>query len=234
MFPRCFVDRFNSCKSHINSLLFSIPAKPIRPGQQPASPSVRPGSSSGIGSALLGMTRLAGGAVMGSNVPNSPSTPSIPSSPNGATIVTPVIRGSKGSEPVVTYSKRIRNAVSTESLNRPLPQGSARWVLLRCPIIGLSSFNLLYFDVSILLLSEPPQKSLILFVIINLLFIRIYLVSLIVCKVKSSSQMSHWRFPYLTPVVCFLFFGSAAVGLLRFRRHQSCPVIVLFYWVWFN
>lgn len=121
-----FVDRFNSCKSHINSLSFSIPAKPIRPGQQPASPSVRPGSSSGIGSALLGMTRLAGGAVMGSNVPNSPSTPSIPSSPNGATIVTPVIRGSKGSEPVVTYSKRIRNAVSTESLNRPLPQGSAR------------------------------------------------------------------------------------------------------------
>lgn len=100
-------------------------AKPIRPGQQPSSPSVRPGSSPGIGSALLGMTRLAGGTVMGSNVPSSPSTPSLPSSPNGATIVTPVIRGGKGSEPVVAYSKRIRNAVSTESLNRPLPQGSA-------------------------------------------------------------------------------------------------------------
>lgn len=99
-------------------------AKPIRPGQQPTAPSIRPGSTSGIGSALLGMTRLAGGAVMGSNVPNSPSTPSLPSSPNGATIVTPVIRGGKGSEPVVAYSKRIRNAVSTESLNRPLPQGS--------------------------------------------------------------------------------------------------------------
>ncbi|CAH3193372.1 unnamed protein product [Porites evermanni] len=99
-------------------------AKPIRPGQQPTSPNVRPGSSPGIGSALLGMTRLAGGTVMGSNVPSSPSTPSLPSSPNGATIVTPVIRGGKGSEPVVTYSKRIRNAVSTESLNRPLPQGS--------------------------------------------------------------------------------------------------------------
>lgn len=99
-------------------------AKPIRPGQQPSSPSVRPGSTSGIGSALLGMTRLAGGAVMGSNVPNSPSTPSLPSSPNGAAIVTPVIRGGKGSEPIVAYSKRIRNAVSTESLNRPLPQGS--------------------------------------------------------------------------------------------------------------
>ena len=129
-FPRCFAHRFHSCKSLINYLSFSIPAKPIRPGQQPTSPSVRPGSSSGIGSALLGMTRLAGGAVMGSNVPNSPSTPSIPSSPNGATIMTPVIRGGKGSEPVVTYSKRIRNAVSTESLNRPLPQGSPRWVLV--------------------------------------------------------------------------------------------------------
>lgn len=101
-------------------------AKPIRPGQQPSSPSVRPGSTPGIGSALLGMTRLAGGAVMGSNVPNSPSTPSLPSSPNGAAIVTPVIRGGKGSEPIVSYSKRIRNAVSTESLNRPLPQGSPR------------------------------------------------------------------------------------------------------------
>ncbi|KAK2561249.1 Kinesin heavy chain [Acropora cervicornis] len=100
-------------------------AKPIRPGQQPASGNVRPGSSSGIGSALLGMTRLAGGTVIGTNVPSSPSTPSLPSSPNGATIVTPVIRGGKGSEPVVTYSKRIRNAVSTESLNRPLPQGSS-------------------------------------------------------------------------------------------------------------
>ncbi|XP_015776334.1 PREDICTED: kinesin heavy chain isoform 5C-like [Acropora digitifera] len=100
-------------------------AKPIRPGQQPASGNVRPGSSSGIGSALLGMTRLAGGTVIGTNVPSSPSTPSLASSPNGATIVTPVIRGGKGSEPVVTYSKRIRNAVSTESLNRPLPQGSS-------------------------------------------------------------------------------------------------------------
>ena len=64
---------------------------------------------------------------MGTNVPSSPSTPSLPSSPNSATIVTPVIRGGKGSEPVVAYSKRIRNAVSTESLNRPLPQGSARY-----------------------------------------------------------------------------------------------------------
>ena len=103
-----------------------ISAKPIRPGQQPASGNVRPGSSSGIGSALLGMTRLAGGTVIGTNVPSSLSTPSLPSSPNGATIVTPVIRSGKGSEPVVTYSKRIRNAVSTESLNRPLPQGSSR------------------------------------------------------------------------------------------------------------
>ena len=68
---------------------------------------------------------------MGSNVPSSPSTPSLPSSPNGAAIVTPVIRGGRGSgsEPVVTYSKRIRNAVSTESLNRPLPQGSTRYFL---------------------------------------------------------------------------------------------------------
>ena len=106
---------------------FYVLAKPIRPGQQPTSPNVRPGSSPGIGSALLGMTRLAGGTVMGSNVPSSPSTPSLPSSPNGATIVTPVIRGGKGSEPIVTYSKRIRNAVSTESLNRPLPQGSPRY-----------------------------------------------------------------------------------------------------------
>ena len=106
---------------------FYVLAKPIRPGQQPTSPNVRPGSSPGIGSALLGMTRLAGGTVMGSNVPSSPSTPSLPSSPNGASIVTPVIRGGKGSEPIVTYSKRIRNAVSTESLNRPLPQGSPRY-----------------------------------------------------------------------------------------------------------
>lgn len=178
-------------KSHINYLPFSIPAKPIRPGQQPTSPSVRPGSSPGIGSALLGMTRLAGGAVMGSNVPNSPSTPSIPSSPNGATIVTPVIRGGKGSEPVVTYSKRIRNAVSTESLNRPLPQGSTRWVR---PLLSFSFFFLL-----ILVFAS---------------------VLLIMCKVKCSSDMSHWRFPRLTPLACF-FFGPVRVGLLRFRRHRS-------------
>ena len=74
---------------------------------------------------------MVGGAAIGSNVPSSSSTSSMPSSPNGATIVTPVIRGGRTSEPSVLYSKRIRNAVSTESLHRPLPQGSSRYVLYR-------------------------------------------------------------------------------------------------------
>ncbi|XP_031562629.1 kinesin heavy chain-like [Actinia tenebrosa] len=103
-------------------------AKPIRPGQHASSQNIagiRGGGGQAIGGALFGVGRSM--AALGSNVPNNPSSPSMPSnSPNGATvgIVAPVIRGNRSIEPAVSYSKRIRNAISTESLNRH-PQGGS-------------------------------------------------------------------------------------------------------------
>ena len=66
---------------------------------------------------------MVGGAAIGSNVPASSSTSG---SANGASVVTPVIRGGRSSEPAVLYSKRIRQAVSTESLHRAMPPGNTR------------------------------------------------------------------------------------------------------------
>jgi hypothetical protein len=107
-------------------LYFQLSAKPIRPGQHASQQNIaiRGGGNQVIGGALFGVGRM---AALGSNVPSNPSSPSMPSnSPNGATvgIVAPVIRGNRGGEPAVAYSKRIRNAVSTESLNRHLQGGS--------------------------------------------------------------------------------------------------------------
>ena len=81
------------------------------------------------------MSRVAGGAVISSNSSSNLSISTVPSNHNGATvgIVTPVIRGGGGAEPAVKYSKRLRNAVSTESLNtkgRPLTQGSGKYVVV--------------------------------------------------------------------------------------------------------
>lgn len=107
-------------------MYFPFLAKPIRPGQHASSQNVAiRGGGQAIGGALFGVGRSI--AALGSNVPNNPSSPSMPSnSPNGATVgvVAPVIRGNRPSEPIVSYSKRIRNAVSTESLNRHLQGGS--------------------------------------------------------------------------------------------------------------
>ena len=87
-------------------LYFSL-AKPIRAGQQPiTSHSPIRGGQQMVANVVLGVGRVIAGA--GSKVFNDDSS---------SQVATPVIRGgSKTGEPVVTYSKRLRNAVSKETL----------------------------------------------------------------------------------------------------------------------
>ena len=82
-----------------------LAAKPIRAGHQPSSThSPIRGGGHGVANAVLGAGRVAAG-------PGSRSVG------DDGQVATPVIRGgSKSSEPTVTYSKRIRSAVSKETL----------------------------------------------------------------------------------------------------------------------
>ncbi|XP_028416409.1 kinesin heavy chain-like [Dendronephthya gigantea] len=79
-------------------------AKPIRAGHQPSSSPIRSGVNT-VASAVLGVGKVIAGA--GSKTVEELSSQ----------VAMPVIRGgSKTGEPVVTYSKRIRSAVSKETL----------------------------------------------------------------------------------------------------------------------
>ena len=87
-----------------NYVMISILAKPIRAGHQPSSSPIRSGAST-VANAVLGVGKVIAGA--GSKTVEELSSQ----------VAMPVIRGgSKSNEPVVTYSKRIRSAVSKETL----------------------------------------------------------------------------------------------------------------------
>ena len=82
-----------------------ILAKPIRAGHQPSNSPIR-SSANTIANAVLGVGKVIAGA--GSKTVDEISSQ----------VAMPVIRGGSktAGEPVVTYSKRIRSAVSKETL----------------------------------------------------------------------------------------------------------------------